>query len=378
MNDVRWGVYSTCLLIGSLQGFAVAGLLLAQRANRSANRFLACLLVAVALLITPYTLGFAGFYDAFPWLNFAPFYWQLAFGPLIWLYVRQLGRTALPPMWALHFVPVAIEGAYYTAVWLCVPTASKEAWNDAFHVRFVLPSFQLATYVSYLVYAIATERAFRSYRRWLASSTATGDEFRLSWLRLLLVVLGALALWTIAIGVYDRLVAPLSYQSQFPLYLAFAVAVWLMGLEGWRQASRAYPKMEESRADDAADAGPRESSADRDWSQTAAAWIARIREAGWWREPDLTLARLANHLGTNTTYLSRALNEGAGMSFSTCINRMRVAEAMERLPEAGNILDLAFDVGFASKASFHRAFKAETGLTPTEFRAQHAVRRLES
>jgi AraC-like DNA-binding protein len=35
----------------------------------------------------------------------------------------------------------------------------------------------------------------------------------------------------------------------------------------------------------------------------------------------------------------------------------------------GAILALALDVGFASKASFNRAFKTYVGCTPSEYRA---------
>ena len=43
------------------------------RGNRSAQRLLAVLLVVAVLRLMPYVLGFAGAYDAWPWLSFAPF-----------------------------------------------------------------------------------------------------------------------------------------------------------------------------------------------------------------------------------------------------------------------------------------------------------------
>ncbi len=58
------------------------------------------------------------------------------------------------------------------------------------------------------------------------------------------------------------------------------------------------------------------------------------------------------------------------MSFSTLINRMRaeaVAEAMTQAPAAG-LLDLALEAGFASKASFNRAFAERFGTSPSAWR----------
>lgn len=99
---------------------------------------------------------------------------------------------------------------------------------------------------------------------------------------------------------------------------------------------------------------------------------------GWHLEPDLTLAELAARLGTNTGYLSRAINEGLGVNFSTFINDRRCDAVAHRLKAkaAESVLTLALEAGFSSKASFNRAFRARFGQTPQEMRAE--VRRLKS
>lgn len=82
---------------------------------------------------------------------------------------------------------------------------------------------------------------------------------------------------------------------------------------------------------------------------------------------------MARLLGTNTAYLSRALNEGLGLSFNDAINRRRVAEVERQLADPtadGDLLEIAFAAGFSSKTSFNRVFKAQTGKTPTQFRAR--------
>jgi AraC-like DNA-binding protein len=91
-----------------------------------------------------------------------------------------------------------------------------------------------------------------------------------------------------------------------------------------------------------------------------------------WREPALTLPRLARCLGTNSGRLSRAINLGLGVNFSTFVNGLRaeaVAEALVARPDA-DLLELAFEMGFASKASFNRAFLARYGLPPSRYRQQ--------
>ena len=85
--------------------------------------------------------------------------------------------------------------------------------------------------------------------------------------------------------------------------------------------------------------------------------------------PDL--ADLARRLGTNTAYLSRALNEGLGLNFNAFVNRMRAEEVGRRIsaePDTPDLLQLALDAGFSSKATFNRAFRTTFGMAPSEFR----------
>jgi AraC-like DNA-binding protein len=113
---------------------------------------------------------------------------------------------------------------------------------------------------------------------------------------------------------------------------------------------------------------PTTSAPERDWRALGQRWAQRVMTDGWWKEPELALADVAQRLGTNTRYLSRAFNEGLGQSFSELINRQRVEEAKRRLVSDGEVLAIALEVGFSSKASFNRAFRAYAGCTPTEYR----------
>jgi AraC-like DNA-binding protein len=60
------------------------------------------------------------------------------------------------------------------------------------------------------------------------------------------------------------------------------------------------------------------------------------------------------------------------VNFSNFVNGLR-AEGVARALVAGSdrdLLSLALDMGFASKASFNRAFKARFGVSPSQFRRQ--------
>lgn len=366
MPEVKLGTWSTVLLLGSLHGLVMAALLLSARRNRRANRCLAALLFAVVLLITPFTLGYAGAYDAWPWLSFAPFFWQLGFGPLIWLYVRQLGEPALPRRWGWHFLPAALQGGYFIGVF-AQPVAAKWAWDEHVHLPLVAPWLDTLIYVSLATYWTLAYRAYRRYQQWLEASSGAREEFRLHWLRGFLWAMALAIAIDLGFTLIDRWLADLDYFDMFPLYLALVALVYYLGVEGWRHADARYPQPSATVPEPALDP-PERPAGERDWAALGRRYAQQVAERGWWREPDLDLADLARRLGTNTLYLSRALNDGLGQSFSEFLNRQRIQAAQARLAGEDSILAIAEEVGFGSKASFNRAFRAYAGCTPSEYR----------
>lgn len=374
MNAIRVGTWSLVLLLASIHGLLMAALLWRVVQNRVANRILATLLGVIVLKLTPYTIGYAGVYDAFPWLTFAPFYWDLAIGPCVWLYARQLAHPRLPRGWLWHFVPAMAQGAYYL-VQFARPLADKRAFDALVHHPHVLPVETLLVQLSMLTYLVLAWRSYRGYQTWLEHHSAAREEWRLDWLRRFIVAMLAWALVRLGFALADQATGGLGYFREFPMYLALAALAYYLGLEGWRHAQAVRPRIGEIGATPEGSYGPdddapsaRPARTPRDW----AAWGARIEAAivagGWWREPTLDLDELARRVGSNTRYVSRAVNEGLGVSFSALINRMRVADAQQRLLGDDDILDIGLSVGFGSKATFNRVFRAATGCSPSEWR----------
>ncbi len=93
----------------------------------------------------------------------------------------------------------------------------------------------------------------------------------------------------------------------------------------------------------------------------------------FYRQEGLTIAMLAARLDLPEHRLRQVINEGLGhRNFNAFLNRYRIDEAKAALSDAGQrdvpVLTIAMDAGFQSIGPFNRAFKADTGLTPTEFR----------
>lgn len=86
---------------------------------------------------------------------------------------------------------------------------------------------------------------------------------------------------------------------------------------------------------------------------------------------DLNLGKLAQQLGINSKYLSQAIHEIFGESFTDFINRHRVNEASRMLLDPSyrhiSVEGIGHMVGFGSKSTFNAAFKKFTGVTPSFF-----------
>jgi AraC-like DNA-binding protein len=98
-----------------------------------------------------------------------------------------------------------------------------------------------------------------------------------------------------------------------------------------------------------------------------------------YREEGLSIGGLAAKLGISEHGLRRLINRRLGYrNFNAFLNGFRLDDAIAALAdpaqEAVPILTIALDAGFQSLGPFNRAFKAQTGMTPTEFRGMQLRR----
>lgn len=100
-----------------------------------------------------------------------------------------------------------------------------------------------------------------------------------------------------------------------------------------------------------------------------------LEEERIYREEGLGIAGLAARLGLPEYRLRRLINQRLGhRNFTSFINGYRLEETIAALADPAQaqvpILTIALDAGFQSIGPFNRAFKAQTGMTPTDFRRE--------
>jgi AraC-like DNA-binding protein len=395
---------SAPLLAAAVLNGLVLALFLARAGRHTpALRWLAALVAVLALRIVPYPLGFAGAYSRWQWLTFLPIDATLALGPLLWCYVVVLARGAPPARLSLHFAPALMQLAYQLVAFL-LPLPTKSQFYQRVHLKLVEPAGLVLVLVSLFAYTMAAWRVFGSWQRWMDDNLSNRERYRCGLVRAVVVTLAMVATVGLVGAVRHTFVAPLNYAGRAPAMLAFGVLVYSLGLTGIRQSGQTFPSMaagrrssalesQELASDRRDDAGrqtdgvadedaalltrepSRRGRSSSDYAQLGREWTVRVREGGWYRDPELTLAALSHQLHVSPRTASRVLREGLGMSFHSFVNRLRIEEVTERLAdpdERRSSLTLALGAGFASKASFTRAFREATGTTASAIRRQSA------
>lgn len=358
-DELVFGWRTAVLSVAFAQLMLLAVALVRPLRNRVANRTLAALLVVLAGMITPWMIGFAGFYDKWRELSFVPVAISLAIAPLAYLYVHSLVVGRWPDRGWRHLLPAAVQFLYLAGAFMLLRQPLKNEWLAQSSLTYDLVVGG-GVVVGLAAYGLAARRLIAAYGTALARQRSDDHRFALHWLeRAVGALFVLLAVWTLY-GVWD-FVSPLGYRGLMGLYVAIAAFALFLGIEGWRHSALPFPSL--SSLEPPAASG-------KDWSAKAEQWAERVRAERLYVDPELSVPKLARLLGTNTAYVSRAFNEGLGQNFSTFVNRLRAEEVAQRLRVGADsdLLDLALDSGFSSKASFNRAFQACFGCSPSAYR----------
>ena len=355
---------SLILLLAMGQGvfLAIALLAVRQAELRGANRLLAALLLGSVAVIGHAWLGINQLYTSYPHSALAIATIGLLSGPLLYLYLRSaLSERRLAARDWVHGAPFLLATAAMLPFYLQSAEA-KLAWMQH---RPVLPWYiglsVLVKTVMFLCYAVACYRLMRGG----ASGPLAGAQARLAriW------VIGA-AVSVAAFGIeFADMALPLSSDALGAIALAcFVYATAFLAIRlplGYRAHLPAPAPAPAPRY-----ANKRLSEPDRASFLDALKRCMEVDQV--YRNGELTLDELAALLAMTPHELSQLINDACGVNLQEYLNRYRVdaLKAALRAPEqaSASILDLALACGFNSKSTLNRAFKKQTGLTPSQFR----------
>lgn len=401
----HFSFYSSLLLIFFSQGILFT-LLLWYKGWLCTNRshyWLSAFIFLCSLYIMPWMLGHAGWYSLQPYrdlLFYLPLQQVLLLGPVIFFYTQCLLNPGFRwvPRHALHFVPA---GAYL--LYSVVVFVTDKLWLHRYyfyadgHDKDLSDWYQLAGLLSMMVYLVLSLRYYRLYKKIILQVVSYADRLQFGWARNFLVVFLAMVVFRLLFLVLYPHWG--SFTQKWWYYFIFSVLFYGVALAAYASHTSAVlafrPRLLQQRqvyqiADPKAAYGLRHSAAADDdasfvlpdgaipqqdaMDPATEAWkeaILRLMEQeALYRDPELTLSRLAQLLQSNTSIISRVVNQAFGLNFNDFINSFRVAAVSRQIRSGGatqqTLLALAYECGFNSKTTFNRAFRKFAGCAPSQ------------
>lgn len=305
---------------------------------------------------------------AAPWLLAA----SAAGVVLLWLLVRLLFEPALAVR------RVAGQAAAWFVVGIALPVAASAAWPAA---RWAGPAIAVValTLVGHLFVVLLRGRPddLDPYRRRMRLLLAGGGGLYVAAV-LAAHAFGAREGWPFAAGIAQsatQIVFKLAWVAlaighPSPLQRLYDTSHLKPPVPGSTLPLAAPPPEEEAAA---APAGAWPSVAEAQAARHAERILAAMAGEGLYRQPGLSIGRLADHLGLPEHRVRTLINGPLGFkNYSAFLNHFRLAEVARRLRDPAEahlpILSIALDVGYGSLAPFNRAFRDAYGCTPSDFR----------
>jgi AraC-like DNA-binding protein len=318
----------------------------------------------------------SGLFDVYPFLHWfpdlIPLVVAMPFGPLFYFYAKSVTDSSfrLTPKERWQFAPVIIDIVPNIIVWVFVigvlgkmlNPASGRGWGDfidEYNAYSDIPRWiSMTTYVWLC----------RKYLNSVITSVNHGkDKGNYKWLvHFFNFMTGFQVLWFIFLVPY--IIPQLRYPfldtvGWYPLYIPIVVMVYWFGIRG-------YIYSQTNLLRNTAGTGFSQEVVDK----TIEALTKSMNTDKLYRDPGLTVTQLSTTLKIPQKTISGVVNQHLKKSFNEYINGFRIAEVKQRLTGAGNehytITGIAFDCGFNSQATFQRAFKSITHLSPSEFLEQ--------
>lgn len=338
--------------------------------NRYANRWLSLSFVSIGLTLLDVSLSRSGFYLLYP-------HYEEVIGLLIFALIPSIYLATchfVSPdrgFWIkdlIHFLPF-ISFAILNIPYFLMSASEKLAITK--HTENPTNASSIATLIIlFLLYGQCVVYWFLSYRLILKHEkniqkiNSSTDLIDLAWLKQMLWgLLLMLILWIIQ----DSFLHDISITVWGFLLSAFYIATFAVS----QKEIYPYRKEELVFISEIINENPKNIPLEAISEISKKKLEELFANKKPYLEPDLTLPKLAEMMNMTTHELSGLINNGFNKNFYHFINGYRIEECKRFLKDSKedspNMLGIAYDSGFNSKTTFNTAFKAYTGMSPTEY-----------
>ncbi len=400
----QFGLRSSLLLIFFVHGLVYSILLWRKGIKNESvsDKWLSAFLLFCVLYISPWMLGFGGWYDKQPFRDFLfymPMQHLFLMGPIVFFYVQSLLNPSFKfgkKEW-LHLLPGLLYISYSIVMVVTDKLILKKYFflADGFDRDFDA-WYQFAGFFSMLFYFIISMRYYSLYKKLMLQVISYADIVVFKWIRNFLYALLCMQILQIVFFVLGKIDSSfMDYVGSWWYFFMFAIIFYYIAITGYSNSieTKVPFKLNLLKYKSALYLGPSSQTEETENTFYEDAEIIEIenvqpekKEDGdllneWkpkiesllrneklYEDPELSLTQMAKLLKTNPSVISKVINQGFQMNFNDLINFYRVEAVKEKLnageQKTQTLLGIAFDCGFNSKATFNRAFKKFALVSP--------------
>jgi AraC-like DNA-binding protein len=391
-------VLKLILLAGSFQGFILAAVLFFRRNHRSANRIFACFLCLISFHLILAAFDEQSFFIRFPHLLHITWVMPLLYGPLVILFFRRISllNPKFKSVELLFFVPFLVSLLIQLPFFL-QPAHEKIEYINNFNLS-VADDFGIMNQITNFFHLFFFTHAiieFQKHKKHIVHYYSDISKAQMNWYYAFIRIIFVLVVFSI-ITFYGKKWDLPYLKHIYPYhFLGIVIAIYWTGYKALHQpllfggdipdsfiqpgeSHGTYPK----ETDNSLDPKPRQIKINPQLVLELEKSLRILMEKeNWYLNSELTIQEVAEKLKTNKQYISEVINKSFRKNFYDFINDYRIEEFKRLAAQPGadrmNILGIAFEAGFNSKATFNAVFKKKTGVTPSEYIRQNLLKPVE-
>jgi AraC-like DNA-binding protein len=381
--SLNFNPINLAILFGAVQGFILSFVLFYSKdRNQTGGYFLGYFMLALAYNALETFLWSAGFdtsllgkyvilFELFP-----PFVFISGLGPSLYLYTQKLihPEFKLRRSLLIYYLPVLIQLFLRFSIILYLflnkflfhftfAAGTLDSWH-----RMLSTPVSIGIFWVYLFLSISALRQFLSRSSMIDSLSKAEAAIKIKWLKaLLIIVFFNAVVWSATVCISSLFNMDGDILYYYPLEVLSSLLMYWIAFAGYHKTKIIHVETQKNTAVFLEKISPQETEKCSEAIHTA------LAEDKLYLDPYLSVHKLAAHIDVAPKLVSAVMNQYLKKGFSECINTYRVEEVKRRLLDPTyshlTILAIALESGFNSQATFQRAFKSHTGVSPKEFLA---------
>ncbi len=375
-----FGPKSSILLIFFCQGI-VFSILLFQKGikdQNNASKWLSLFIFLGCLYIAPFMLGYANWYSQKIYreiLFFIPFQQLFLIGPILYLYAQSLLNQSFrfsKSQW-IHFIPALLYIGYSLIIFITDKFILSDYYfyADGRDKDFDL-WYQIAGWLSMVFYLILSLRYYWKYKKIAFETVSFANSVLFKWIQYFFIAFLALLILRILYFILNPEWG--QFGNKFWYYLCFSILFYFIALSGYSNTVKSSVPFLELQPEIPVGSSKKQTAIESTLSSIEEEKVKLEKlmvSKKLYKNPTLTLSDVAVQMNTHPKAISNLINQGFQMNFNDFVNHYRIEAVIENMKSGEQntktLLGIALECGFNSKATFNRAFKKNTTLSPKEF-----------